>query len=110
MSSSLLNGFERKSLAPTWKPFTKSAGLFRAVRKIMGMSLSSGSFFMMTAVSNPLMSGIMTSSNTRSGFSALACSMHIFPQLAVQTWNCSFFSNILSNSTLLTTSSTIKIL
>ena len=84
-SSSLLKGFVKKSLAPTWKPCTRSLGLFNAVRKMMGISLVSGSFFRIAAVSKPLISGIMTSSRIRSGFSALACSMHILPQLAVQT-------------------------
>ena len=109
-SSSLLKGFVKKSLAPTWKPWTRSLGLFNAVRKMIGISAVSGSFFKMTAVSKPLMSGIITSSRIRSGFSAFACSMHILPQLAVHTWNFSLVSRILSNSTLLTTSSTIKIL
>ena len=109
-NSSLLKGFVRKSLAPTWKPCTRSEGVFRAVRKIMGISLVASSFFRITAVSKPLISGIITSSRIRSGCSVLAISIQVVPLLAVQTWNFSFVRSIFNNNTLLTTSSTISIL
>ena len=79
ISSSLLNGLEIKSLPPTWNPFTISAVLFSAVRKMIGISDISGSAFICFATSNPLMSGIMTSNSTRSGFSFFTCAKASVP-------------------------------
>ena len=76
----------------------------------MGMSFVPSSLFSTVAVSKPFMSGIITSSKIRSGCSFLAISMQVVPLLAVHTWNFSFVNRILSSNTLLTTSSTIKIL
>ena len=51
----------------------------------IGISFVSSSFLRTTAVSKPLISGIMTSSRIRSGCSFFVCSIHVVPLFAVHT-------------------------
>ncbi len=110
ISSSLLKGLEIKSFAPTWKPFTISVVLFSAVRKMIGISAVLGFAFKCCATSKPLISGIITSSNTKSGFSLSTCSNACRPLLAVAIANFSFVKSTFNNNTLDITSSTMRIL
>ena len=81
ISSSLLKGLEIKSFAPKC-----------------------------CATSKPLISGIITSSNTKSGFSLSTCSNACRPLLAVAIANFSFVKSTFNNNTLDITSSTMRIL
>ena len=110
ISSSLLKGLDIKSLAPTWKPFTISVVLFNAVKKMIGISAVSGFDLRRCATSNPLKSGIITSSNTKSGCSFSTCSKACCPLFAVAIANFSFVKSTFNNNTLDITSSTMRIL
>ncbi|OQA45512.1 MAG: hypothetical protein BWY47_02047 [Bacteroidetes bacterium ADurb.Bin302] len=76
----------------------------------MGISDVSVFCFNICATSNPFISGIITSSKTKSGRSFSTSSSACLPLLAVMTLNFSFVSNTFNSKTLDVTSSTISIL
>ena len=66
-SSRSSTGFERKSSAPASMPRTRSSTAFSAVIRTTGISLVAGSSFSIRRALIPSISGIITSSRTRSG-------------------------------------------
>ncbi len=67
LSSSPWTGLEIKSSAPASKDSDRSSLVLSAVTIIMGRSCQSGSLLILRQISMPLISGIITSSNNKSG-------------------------------------------
>ena len=99
-------GLVRKSSAPASSPRTRSAVWSSAVTITTGMWCVAGLLFSRRQTSNPSMSGIITSSRTRSHSARSQIASASLPLIAVTTSKYSADSRASSNLTLAATSST----
>src|SRR5438552_2406313 len=99
-------GFRRKSSAPASSPVSRSAASESAVIMTTGICEVAGSAFRRRHTSNPSISGIITSSSTRSGSCAAQTASAAAPPPAVKTSKYSLASLAPSSLTLMSTSST----
>src|SRR5215469_2952419 len=101
-------GLVRKSSAPASRPRTRSDGWSRAVTITTGMWWVAGLLLSRRHTSKPSMSGIITSSRTRSHSARSQTASASLPQVAVTTSKYSAASRASSSFTLAGTSSTTR--